>query len=702
MKIDLITDKEAQSSGLEVSQMGFDTSKTAKLFHMLSNTLYSDKPSSIVRELSSNAYDAHKEAGNLDTPFRIISPTYENPVLEIRDFGTGLTAEEAEKTILNYLGSTKDGTDEFIGGWGIGSKSPFAYSYTYEVIVYKNGEFTHFTCWKNDAGIPNKAVIDSGDTDQPNGVLIRVPIQSADISTFQTTCRKYLDWTNYNLELIENGHSKAEKRQPIAEKEFDGYKVLVYRQGSGHKRLVYGGFSYPMDQCVDNKYDYTSDWFKLSNKLKYGYDIAFVIDTPNAVSFNMNREVLEQTEKSRSFVAKIIKELKNIAEYKAESFKKVQNTIGGLGDLKTLVDVDSAIDKISEEFSKQDKTFEQVFVTDGIGIQFDFKSPELKKITATNVVQAHTKRFDILPTVDQISIAWGKRIRMSPYERRTFLNKHYEQTKDGKLFLYVKAVSESAAREILKKLPEFAGYNIDLLDFYEVQIEVNSSSRVAGTRIQTNPVVYCTERKKRIPWDEEHKYVLLEKGLAETTNNLNDVCEGFIALNKVHFLVPSPKTLENLEGRDNVYSLLEFEEEVETWFRDLKDIYLCEKDYDLLSKFVNWAYRTMYDRTLGRIPGHCKNFGKILEEAQSVQDRNRNIKFIVISNQGLLQKLEEKSHGRELLNALQNRATKLYSKNKKLLKISSFIGIEELLEERTKNDVAEAIYRALVKLGFNL
>ena len=111
MKIELRVDREAEASGLDVSAMSFDMTKTAKLFHMLSSTLYSNKISSIIRELASNAYDSHLMKGNLDTPFDLIAPTFENPIFEIRDYGVGLTAEEAEKTILCYLGSNKDSSD---------------------------------------------------------------------------------------------------------------------------------------------------------------------------------------------------------------------------------------------------------------------------------------------------------------------------------------------------------------------------------------------------------------------------------------------------------------------------------------------------------------------------------------------------------------------------------------------------------------
>ena len=58
MLINIQADRESTASGVEVAQMRFDTTKQAKLFHMLSSSLYSDKPASIIRELCSNCHDS--------------------------------------------------------------------------------------------------------------------------------------------------------------------------------------------------------------------------------------------------------------------------------------------------------------------------------------------------------------------------------------------------------------------------------------------------------------------------------------------------------------------------------------------------------------------------------------------------------------------------------------------------------------------
>jgi HSP90 family molecular chaperone len=75
MKIAVNADAESTVVGVESGRMNFDTSKQAKLFHMLSSSLYSNKPRSILRELASNAHDSHVQAGiAATTPFKSSHP----------------------------------------------------------------------------------------------------------------------------------------------------------------------------------------------------------------------------------------------------------------------------------------------------------------------------------------------------------------------------------------------------------------------------------------------------------------------------------------------------------------------------------------------------------------------------------------------------------------------------------------------------
>ena len=71
---------------------------SAKAFKILSDGLYSDKIAAPIRELSTNAYDAHVAKGNTHTPFDVHLPSVAEPWFAIRDYGIGMSKQELQTT----------------------------------------------------------------------------------------------------------------------------------------------------------------------------------------------------------------------------------------------------------------------------------------------------------------------------------------------------------------------------------------------------------------------------------------------------------------------------------------------------------------------------------------------------------------------------------------------------------------------------
>ena len=74
----------------------------SKFFRVMSDTLYSDKVGSIIRELACNAVDSHRLSGNKAKPFQVFLPCLSNPKFCIRDFGTGLSPEQIEAVYTSF------------------------------------------------------------------------------------------------------------------------------------------------------------------------------------------------------------------------------------------------------------------------------------------------------------------------------------------------------------------------------------------------------------------------------------------------------------------------------------------------------------------------------------------------------------------------------------------------------------------------
>lgn len=167
---------EAQDSNVEIfgsnDQHTMQVKNSSKLFTMLIDGLYKDKYGSIVRELSCNAWDAHKSAGKELVPFHIEVPGEIEGKFTIRDFGDGLSKDEIIKYFGTLLESSKENSNDAIGAYGIGCKSPFSIVDDFMVISIKNNIKTSVTFARENKGVPQFFVVGEVKTDEPSGTKI--------------------------------------------------------------------------------------------------------------------------------------------------------------------------------------------------------------------------------------------------------------------------------------------------------------------------------------------------------------------------------------------------------------------------------------------------------------------------------------------------------------------------------------------------
>lgn len=129
------------SAGLtDSTKMTFSTD-VSHLFALLSKNLYSDSKLAAVREIITNAWDAHIDAGITDTPIKI---RVEEGSFVIQDFGSGISPEKFIELYGVVGGSSKRSDNRQTGGMGIGKMAPLAAVSHFSVRSHYNGTATTY------------------------------------------------------------------------------------------------------------------------------------------------------------------------------------------------------------------------------------------------------------------------------------------------------------------------------------------------------------------------------------------------------------------------------------------------------------------------------------------------------------------------------------------------------------------------------
>lgn len=188
-----------------------------KAFELLGDKLYSDKIGSIIRELSANALDAHRLVGKADVPFELYLPTTLRPTFAIRDFGPGLSDEAIKNVYTTYFESTKTESNDFIGAFGLGSKTPFAYTNMFTVISRHGGMKRIYSAHMTNDG-PALTLLSEGECDEPCGLEVSFPVRLEDQREFEVKAGEQLRYFTVKPTIYSENEVPFEK----VEKKFEG------------------------------------------------------------------------------------------------------------------------------------------------------------------------------------------------------------------------------------------------------------------------------------------------------------------------------------------------------------------------------------------------------------------------------------------------------------------------------------------------
>ena len=292
------------------------------MFELLSSGLYKRKEEAVVRELCCNARDSHTVAGNSE-PFHVVMPTIFEPTLTIKDFGTGLSKEDVMSIYRVYGASNKRGSNETIGGLGVGSKSPLCCSSSFTVESIHDGVFTQYMVYTDEQLRPCITETYSEETDEHNGVTIKVPVKVEDIGKFQQAVSRVWSWIDMKPEVFNLGELN------LIDKTFEGDYTIT---SSGYEiRVLMGGVIY---DCYFPEF--------LNNPLYIqGAVIKFDIGD---LSFTASRESISSTDLTKK---KVMDKVTKITEKLSVEIQKEIDKVEYISDL-----YDSNVFKFSNKLLK--------------------------------------------------------------------------------------------------------------------------------------------------------------------------------------------------------------------------------------------------------------------------------------------------------------------------------------------------------------
>ena len=159
---------------------------------------YQNPIESTIREYTVNSRDAMKLYG-ITKPIEVTTPTSLDPHLTIRDFAGGLTEQETIDLLFSFgaSGEHKQVSNDYVGGFGIGSKSAFNLANSFLFTVYRDGKRTVWNCMLDEMHQPTAAKLSETPTDEESGILVTIPHDYFDPMKAQSV----LEWLDVPVNL---------------------------------------------------------------------------------------------------------------------------------------------------------------------------------------------------------------------------------------------------------------------------------------------------------------------------------------------------------------------------------------------------------------------------------------------------------------------------------------------------------------------
>ncbi|MCA9750207.1 MAG: hypothetical protein KC414_13950, partial [Romboutsia sp.] len=488
MKIKELDNQEIVVGGTKEMSFSIDDSNPI-IFDILRNKMYSNKIGAICREVSSNSRDANREAGQADKPIEI-EITSTNSMFDIgdayiifRDFGLGISPDRMENIFVKYASSTKRTSNSQTGGFGLGAKTPFAYtdSFIVKTVCDINGDNWEYiyNAIIDKSGKGKMILLDEKLTDKVTGTEIIVPINNNDDRyRFERECyRATMFW-----KIINYLGFYLSKPSVNVVYESDVFKVIQpldnFDRYSEHYIGLIDGIPYPIYPSVKK------------GGLGDNFHIMFDLELDN-ITINANRESIqndqetldylnEKVEKVEEFLGEVLDDYCVKHENYLEALRKY-SVINNRKDYReTYTDLEEMIFSIRESYSDKIMSgydFELTYKGEKVNSKFGLKYHKIQKTSNTELTTdrdgkiTHCK-FEYKDLDGVKSHLLNKPLVYFDVKRNSYpKNLQILEDNDVDCFLLIKPLNRAKDEEVQKDLDILKKYELDYQLYSEIEVK---------------------------------------------------------------------------------------------------------------------------------------------------------------------------------------------------------------------------------------
>lgn len=306
---------QALESSTETTKMRLSEDASSMVFQLFTKNVYSNPIGTVVREITSNCFDSHTEAG-ITAPVVIRQHkdnTADTQYISFIDYGVGMSPDRIKNVYGVYFESTKRVDNTQIGGFGIGGKTPLAYKRStgqgdteydnsfYVITIFDGMKYFYVVSEGEECPVIHK--LHEEQTTENNGTEVRIPILEKDIDTFKSEMIKQL---YYFENIVFEGFEYEDKYS----------KEMIYPMDNDYqiirgKTFLFRGDEYKsnMHVCLGRvAYPIDYDTLGLSSK-EYRLPIALKLEVGD-INVTVSRESLDYSEKTIKLLKMKLEEAK--------------------------------------------------------------------------------------------------------------------------------------------------------------------------------------------------------------------------------------------------------------------------------------------------------------------------------------------------------------------------------------------------------